>query len=207
LENYDGYIVKNWGKIVMQVKETAAPYPPGEKVYTYEDYLKLPDDGNRYEIIEGELIMTPAPKTGHQRISRKLLVQLTLFVEKNHSGEVFNAPCDVVLSKTTTVQPDIVFISNRRKSIITEDNIQGAPDLIIEILSPATAYYDLVEKKELYEKNGVNEYWIVDPKKQRIEIYILEQGKYQLHRRKEKTGKINSKLLKGFEVAIKEVVA
>ena len=191
----------------MRAKETAIPYGVQKTSFTYDDYAKLPDDGNRYEIIEGDLVMTPAPKTGHQRISRRLLVQLTLFVEKHQLGEVFDAPCDVVFSPENTVQPDIFFISTKQEKLITEDNIQGAPDLIIEILSPTTAYYDLVEKKEIYEKFGVKEYWIVDTKKKRIELHGLQEGKYQLLQKEEKSGEISSELLPGFEVDVKKIFA
>jgi len=190
----------------MQVKETAATYPSQKKTYTYEDYLKLPDDRNRYEIINGELIMTPAPKMIHQKISGNMELQLRLFVKKNKLGEVFDTPCDVFLTQKDIVQPDILFVSNENKKIITEDNIKGAPDLAIEVLSPTTAYYDLIEKKELYEKFGVREYWIVDYKKHWVEVHVLKNKKYELHQREEKLEKkINSNLLKGFELQLKEI--
>ena len=189
----------------MDVKETAKTYPSKKKTYTYADYLKLPDDRNRYEIIDGELVMTPAPKINHQRISGIIELQLRLFVERNDFGEVFDAPCDVFLTDKDIVQPDLLFISNKNKKIIKEDNIKGVPDLIIEILSPTTAYYDLIEKKELYEKFGVKEYWIVDPKKQWIEVYASEEKKYKMHQREEKSGKVNSKVLKGFKLELKQI--
>lgn len=189
----------------MHVRETAKTYPSEKKSYTYEDYLELPDDRNRYEILDGELIMTPSPVTVHQRVIRKLSTRLNSFVEKHKLGEVFWAPYDVVLTNTNVVEPDILFVANANKKIVTSTNIKGAPDLIIEVLSPTTAYYDLIEKKELYEKFGVKEYWIVDPKKQWVEIYILDDRKYKLHQREEKSGKINSKILKGFELKPKEI--
>lgn len=189
----------------MQIKETAAPYKPKTKIYSYEDYVKLPDDRNRYEIINGELIMTPAPKIIHQSVSGVIDFELRSFLKNKNLGKVFTAPTDVVLSKTNVVQPDILFIGSENKNIISEDNIQGAPDLIIEIISLATAYYDLIEKKEIYEKFEVQEYWIVDPKKQRVEIYILQQGKYKLHQSGEKAATVHSKLLEDFKIDLKEV--
>lgn len=189
----------------MDVKETATTYPSKKKNYTYKDYLELPDDKNRYEIINGELVMTPAPKINHQRISGIIELQLRLFVEKNKLGEVFDAPCDVFLTEKDIVQPDILFVSNENKKIITEDNIKGAPELVIEIISPTTAYYDLIEKKELYEKFGVKEYWIVDPKKQWVEIYTPTNKKFKLAQRIEKSGQVSSKLLKGFQLELKEI--
>jgi Uma2 family endonuclease len=100
--------------------------------------MNLPDDGNRYESMQGELIMTPAPIPTHQRISRIIVVQLNLFIEKHHSGEIFFSSCDVRLTKADLVQPDIFFIAKENRKIIVEKYIQGAPDLIIEILSPNT---------------------------------------------------------------------
>lgn len=189
----------------MKVKETAAAYRTQKKIYTYQDYLNLPNDRNRYEIINGELIMTPAPKIIHQDISRNIGIELALFVQKHKLGKVYYAPCDIVLSNENVVQPDILFILKENMNIITEDNIQGAPDIVIEILSPSTGYYDLVAKKEIYETFGVKEYWIVDPKKQWIEIYILKENKYNLHQRADKAGKIQSHLLKWFEIDLETV--
>jgi Uma2 family endonuclease len=189
----------------MQTKETARPYPAEKKIYTYDDYIQFPDDGNRYEIIEGELFMSPSPKTRHQRSSRILEYDFISFVEKHQPGEVFDAPFDVLLSKTNIVQPDIIFVSNENKKVITEDNIQGAPDLLVEILSVSTAYNDLVNKKALYEHFAVKEYWIVDPMKEWIEIYILKSGKFELHQRVETSGKITSFLLKGFEITLEDL--
>nr|NIR48553.1 Uma2 family endonuclease [candidate division KSB1 bacterium]NIR69031.1 Uma2 family endonuclease [candidate division KSB1 bacterium]NIS24097.1 Uma2 family endonuclease [candidate division KSB1 bacterium]NIT71016.1 Uma2 family endonuclease [candidate division KSB1 bacterium]NIU24716.1 Uma2 family endonuclease [candidate division KSB1 bacterium] len=152
----------------MQVKETSLRY--NKKTYTYQDYLDLPEDGERYEVINGELVMVPAPDTNHQDVSGKIEFELRKFNEKIHAGKIFDAPIDVVLSEENIHQPDILFIANENSQIITDKNISGAPDLIIEILSPSTAYYDLVEKKDNYEKFGVKEYWIVDPKKRRVEL-------------------------------------
>ncbi len=189
----------------MHVKESATKYPSNQKIFTYEDYLKLSDDGNRYEIINGELIMTPAPIPRHQIVSMELVFQLKPFVDKHQLGLIFHPPCDVLLTEKDLVQPDIFFIAKENQKIISEKNIQGSPDLIVEILSPITAYYDLIEKKELYGKFGVKEYWIVDPKKQWVEIYILEDNKYKLHQRGDKSGKIQSFLLKRFEIELKNI--
>ena len=189
----------------MKTKESVSPYPTQKKVYTYKDYLALPDDRQQYQILEGELVMTPAPFVSHQRISRRLFLQLNQFVERNKLGEVFYSPFDIVLSNTNVLQPDILFLSNEHKELLTEKNIQGAPDLVVEIISPSTAYYDLFDKKEIYQKFGVKEYWLVDPKKEWIEIYTLEEGSYQLHQRARKTGTVQSKLLNGFSVELIEL--
>lgn len=174
----------------MKIKEAAASW--GRRKYTYQDYLALPEDGKRYELIQGELIMVAAPLTVHQIVSRNIEFDLFQSVRKHRLGQVFNAPVDVVLSETTVVQPDLLFISNENSGMITEKNISGAPDLIIEILSPGSAYYDLVAKKELYATHGVREYWIVDPKKQVVEAYELQDGQLVLRQRAEKTGRVAS---------------
>ena len=133
-----------------------------KKRYTYDDYLKTPDD-KRYELIEGELYMTPSPITNHQRISRKIEFLLEKFVTENELGEIFDAPYDVYFDDENVVQPDILFISKDRLNIIGDKNLQGAPDLVIEILSESNAYRDLIQKKKLYAMHGVKEYWIKEP--------------------------------------------
>ena len=117
----------------MKTKESVSPYPTQKKVYTYKDYLALPDDRKQYQILEGELVMTPAPFVSHQRISRRLFLQLNQFVERNKLGEVFYSPFDIVLSNTNVLQPDILFLSNEHKKLLTEKNLRGAPDLVVEI--------------------------------------------------------------------------
>jgi len=189
----------------MKVKEAIATYRVPRKTYTYQDYSEIPDDGNRYQIIEGELIMSPAPFTKHQRIVRKIIFALLKFIEEEQTGELFFAPTDLVLNNSNVVQPDILFILNENLNIITEKNIKGVPDLIIEIISPATGYYDLSGKKDLYEKFGVQEYWIVDPMKQRIDIYLNFEHKFELHQRLEKKGIVKSNILKGFEIDLETI--
>ena len=129
--------------------------------FTYIDYKNTPDD-KRYELLDGELVVVPSPRTGHQKTLLKLGVRLVAFVEERRLGEVYVAPFDVVLADTDVVQPDILFISNERAGIVTEDNVQGAPDLVIEILSPSTAERDRTFKRSLYAHHGVREFWIVD---------------------------------------------
>ena len=155
----------------MKVKEPTIAYQSKSKPFTYQDYALLPDDGQLHQVIHGELIMTPSAITKHQKIVGKLYALMLMYVESNHLGEIYPAPLDVVLDDFNIVQPDILFISNKNNKIIGEKNIQGAPDLVVEILSPSTGYYDLVSKKDLYAHHGVKEYWIVDPKEQWIEIF------------------------------------
>ena len=129
--------------------------------FTYADYRNTPD-GKRYELLDGDLVMTPAPGVRHQRVVRKLGTLLNLYVERRRAGEVFFPPCDVVLSDVDVVQPDLLFVSNERSHIITDENVQGAPDLVVEILSPSTAERDQTFKRSLYARHGVKEYWLVD---------------------------------------------
>lgn len=176
-----------------------------EKVkYTYEDYLKTPDD-ERYELIEGDMIMTPSPVTKHQRISRKIEFILEKFVTENNLGEVFDAPCDVYLDEKNVVQPDILFISKDRLDIIGEKNIQGAPDMTIEILSETTAHRDLVKKKRLYAKFGVKEYWIIDPEERIAEIYTLRGDTFFLTNSLSVNDTLESPLLLGLKIRLSDI--
>ena len=123
---------------------------------TYEDYCATPDD-KRYELLNGDLMMVPAPNMRHQRVLARLGAKLRQFTEEHGLGELFFAPCDVVLSDTDVVQPDLLFISRAREHTITDENVRGASDLVIEILSPATADRDLGYKHDLYGRHGVLE--------------------------------------------------
>ena len=140
---------------------------------TYDDYCNTPDEV-RYELLDGVLVMTPAPRVRHQRALRKLGTRLDRFLEEHSLGEVFLPPCDVVLSDTDVVQPDLLFVSNERAHIITEENVGGAPDLIVEILSPATAERDRTFKRALYAKHGVQEYWLVDTDAKTVTVLLRD---------------------------------
>jgi len=181
-----------------------APIVVEKKRCTYEDYLKTPED-KRYELINGELLMTPSPIPNHQRVSGKLEFILRKFVTGNNLGEVFDAPCDVYLDNENVVQPDILFISKDRLGIIGEKNIQGPPDLLIEIISEHSVYRDMVQKKRLYARFGVKEYWIVIPEEEEIEVYILKDNTYQLYRTYRKGDTLESSSLKGLKIGLKEI--
>ena len=145
---------------------------------TYEDYCRAPDD-KRYELLNGELMMVPAPNMKHQEILGRLYVELHRFVQEHELGKVYVAPVDVVLSDTDVVQPDVLFISRAREDRITDANVQGAPDLVIEILSPSTADKDLGKKHELYGSCGVLEYWIIDPVSETVTVHRQRDGKLE----------------------------
>ena len=175
-----------------------------KRKFTYQDHCKLPPE-IRAEILDGELLMCASPNTRHQRISRKIEISLCNWVEKKDLGEVLNAPMDVVLSPYDVVQPDILFVSKERSKIITEPNIQGAPDLVIEILSPGDEKRDTVRKKAIYEKYGVKEFWIVDPDIKSISVFYLEK---KLFREKEvytHEQVLESAVLPGFSLSLVEV--
>lgn len=171
---------------------------------TYNDYLNI-NDNNRYEILYGELIMVPAPSTIHQSVSRNLGFLIWDFVKKNGIGTVFNAPIDVVFNDDIVLQPDIVFVKTENKRIICKDAIHGVPDIIIEIISPSSPYHDLVEKKEIYHKYEVHEYWLVFPEEKAIEVLTLENGEYVEFSKSQKSGFVQSKIIKGLKTDIKEV--
>jgi Uma2 family endonuclease len=147
---------------------------PEQLKLTYEDYLCFPDDGRRHEIIDGEPYMTPAPQTRHQIVSRNLERILANYAEENDWGEVLDAPIDVVLSETTVVQPDILFILRDRERVIKKNCIEGPPDLMIEILSPGNERLDRLIKMKQYSLLGVPEYWILDYEARILEQYVRE---------------------------------
>ena len=153
--------------------------PKGLK-WTYEDYVNLPDDGLRHEIINGGLFLNPSPSTQHQHVSKRLQYQLYTKIELSNLGLFFAAPMDVQLSEFDIVQPDLIIILNDRIGKITPTKIKVAPHLVVEILSPSTAANDRTIKKDLYERSGVNEFWIVDPFEQQVDQRVLRDEKYVL---------------------------
>jgi Uma2 family endonuclease len=154
--------------------------PQGKIVLTYDDYSLLPNDRNRYEILDGELSVTPAPRTKHQSVSSHLHRILANHVVANQLGDIYAAPTDLILAPTTVVQPDFIFIGNDRRHIVTERAIEGSPTLLIEILSPTTHRTDRLTKAQLYAKHTVPHYWLVDPDQRILEAYELVIDHYDL---------------------------
>ena len=154
--------------------------PPGKILLTYDDYCLLPNDRNRYEILDGELSVTPAPATKHQTALGNLYRFLANYVVANQVGKLFIAPTDLILASTTVVQPDLIFIGNDRRHIVTERAIEGPPTLVIEILSPTTHRIDRVTKAQLYAKHNVPNYWLIDPDQRTLEAYELVLDHYDL---------------------------
>ncbi|HAS53380.1 MAG: restriction endonuclease [Nitrospirae bacterium GWC2_57_13] len=170
-----------------------------KKRYTYKEYAALPE-GSPYQLIEGELIMTPSPAPYHQMISLRLATALANHVSLNKAGLVFTAPIDVYLDDEDTYQPDIIVILKERTRIVGEKRIEGAPDVVVEILSPSTAYYDLRKKFYQYEKHGVKEYWIVDPELKTVDIYENKGGKFVQAQSVGSEGKCTSGVVAGFQI-------
>lgn len=171
---------------------------------TYDDYLLIPDDGLRHEIIDGEHYVNPAPNRSHQQVQMNLILALGKHVRAHRLGYVYAAPFDVVLSRVDVVQPDILFVSNAREELFTEANLQGSPDLAIEILSPSTRRIDRTLKLRRYELFGVDEYWLVDPDAEQVEIYRRSSDRLELIAT---TDPIATSLLPGLELSIAEIFA
>ena len=169
--------------------------------HTYGDYQQLPE-GTPYELINGHLVMSPSPSVQHQRLVRRLSRILEEHIQAHESGEVLFAPIDVHLSDDTVVQPDILYVSPGRADRIEEREINGAPDLIIEVASPSTSHLDAFDKKQLYEAHDVREYWIVDPDTETVEVYLNTDDGFRQHARAVRDGQASSALLNGFAVQL-----
>lgn len=179
---------------------------PDAGAWTYQDYLRLPDDGKRYEIINGDLIEMPAPNTLHQIILANLAVFLRIWVKQRNLGTFLFAPVDVLLSNATQVlQPDGLFIAADQMSILQNDAVNGSPRLLIEILSPSTTRHDRTTKLDAYEQAGVKEYWIINPKTESLEIYYLEAAEYALAGEYTGDEKPESPVLGKLEFALSEL--
>ena len=155
---------------------TEGPGPP----ITYHDYVLLPQDRNRYEVLDGELYMTPSPTYLHQWVVMALAAALHDHASQHGLGAVLTAPIDVVLSETTIVQPDILFIGAARVPAATAKNITTVPELIVEVVFPSSAEQDRVDKMRAYARHGVPHYWIADPDAKVLEMYALSGGDYAL---------------------------
>lgn len=163
------------------VKEEGSLYSK-QGGYTYEDYLKLPEEpGYRLEILEGILVKEPSPSMSHQRVSRELGRQLMDFFDSfDPEGELFFAPLDVTLTNSNVLQPDILFVSGTRKEIMRQERIDGPCDLVVEIMSPTNRRKDRMQKMEIYRKAGIPHYWLADPEENTLEAFVLRCNNYSL---------------------------
>ena len=178
-----------------------------EKHYTKEDYERLPE-GAPYQLIGGELIMSPSPTFFHQEIIANILEKLRPFVRKNGLGQLALSPLDVHLTEDDIYQPDLIFIRKENLPLIgPHDRIHFVPDLVIEILSPSTAYYDYSHKKAVYCERGVKEYWIVDPEDKTIEIMVKDGNFYRTEALLRASAVLESAMFPGFSMKVEEVFA
>ena len=169
------------------------------------NYYKLLPEGAPYQLIKGKLIMTPAPNPVHQIILGRFFRTLSEFVEDKKAGMVLFSPVNLYLNDKNAFQPDIIFLSKDGNAVIKRDGIYGAPDIVIEILSPSTAHYDLREKFKVYERTGVREYWIVDPDMKTVEVYINDGGAFSLKYKVEVKGEVGSTVLENFKIKLEEI--
>ncbi len=179
---------------------------PVDTRLTYEDYCLLPADGKRYEIIDGELFVTPSPRSLHQIVVSNLHLELGQFVKTHRLGRVFVAPLDVVFSRFDVVEPDLLYISEARAAVLTEKNVQGAPDLAVEVLSETTAEIDRTTKFKLYARYGVQEYWIIDPSGPSADIYRREKEGLELASKLRASDLLTSPLFPGFSLLVQKLV-
>lgn len=159
---------------------TSPLIPPGKIILTYDDYCALPNDRYRYEILDGELFMTPAPATKHQIALGNLHRIVSIYVIAHRAGRLLLAPTDLILAPTSVVQPDLIFIGNDRSQIVTARGVEGVPTLVVEILSPTTHRTDREAKAQLYAKYGIPHYWLLDPDEQVLQAYELSGDHYNL---------------------------
>ncbi len=172
--------------------------------FTVADYMSMPD-GKRYQLLDGELVPAHSPTSKHQSISAQLYLTMTRFVTQSQLGRVWYAPLDVILSDHEVVQPDLLFISNARANILTEANVLGAPDLVVEILSPATAQHDRDYKRTLYSRHGVREYWLVDPEEDAVEVWTESETGQVLAATYQRGDTLASPLLEGLSIPLEAI--
>jgi Uma2 family endonuclease len=169
--------------------------------FTHADLLVMPNDGKRREIIDGDLYVTPSPRYSHQKVSARIFAAFVRYLDTHPIGEIAIAPLDVILSDFDVLEPDLLFVMNEHRNVF-QDWVRGAPDLVIEILSPTTNTIDRGPKLKAYARYGVAEYWIVDPVEKAVEVYSLTPTGYQLTRSFSEEESLSSAMLPGFELQV-----
>ncbi|MDQ3806095.1 MAG: Uma2 family endonuclease [Acidobacteriota bacterium] len=173
---------------------------------TIEEFWSLPETMLPVEYVNGEIVMAPTPTVRHQRLVRKISFALLRYVEENNLGEIFFSPLDVILPTGEVVQPDIFLLTPKQAArAAPEKRVHEVPPFAVEILSPGTATHDMITKRELYEKNGVREYWIVDVKKRSIAQLVLRKKHYVVKELGE-GDTIRGAALEGFEMKVGELI-
>jgi len=161
----------------MAGNDSVPPTARPDTRFTYEDFLLFPDDGKRHEIIDGEHYVTPAPNLRHQDLAGRLYIAIGNYLAHHPgTGRVFVAPLDVVFSLYDVVEPDLLFVAGDQLAILTPQNVQGAPALVVEVLSKGTRKRDEQIKRRLFERGGVREYWLVDPELDLVKVHRREEG-------------------------------
>jgi len=181
--------------------------PTGVKL-TYDDYVLFPDDGMRHELIDGEHYVTPSPNRKHQKVSGNLHLLIASWLEEHPIGQIYYAPFDVVFSKFDVVEPDLLYMSNERASeVLTQANVQGAPEIVIEIGSPGTRKRDETIKRRLYERTSVSDYWIVDPELDVVRVYRRGGDEFDrpLELRTESGDVLTTPLLPGLDLPLARI--
>jgi Uma2 family endonuclease len=177
---------------------------------TYDDFLLFPDDGQRHELIDGEHCVTPSPNVKHQRVLGKLFWVVQSYLEEHPVGEIFCGPLDIVLSPHDVVEPDLFYISrDRAAQVLTPQNARGAPELVIEIASTSTRKRDETIKRRLYERDGVSEYWVIDPELDSIRVYRREGDRFgrAVELTSERGDLLTTPLLPGLEIELARIFA
>jgi Uma2 family endonuclease len=175
-----------------------------DKVWTYENYLAL-DDEVWFEIINGKAFMSPAPELFYQRWVGRLFIIVERYVQSQKLGEVFVAPVDVVLDRENVVQPDLVFVSASNAGLLERRGVMGVPDLVVEVISPQSLRRDRYDKRELYARFGVKEFWLADVANRTIEVLTFQKGDYQLFSSATNERKIHSVALPEFELDLAQL--
>jgi Uma2 family endonuclease len=172
---------------------------------TVAEYKSLPESGPRYQLIEGDLYRAPAPNRFHQDISRNLMVLLANYLSTQPIGVLYDAPFDVFLSEVDVFQPDLLIVLNENRGILTDAGAEGAPDLVVEVLSAKTRQLDLVHKKRVYARMGIKELWIIDPEQKNMTVYRFDQDPTDPVATIAGQEEISSPLLPGFKIALQDV--
>lgn len=178
-----------------------------KKVLTYDDYIRLtPSDSGNYELHNGQIVYIPSPTPAHQRITGYFFRKMADFAESNQLGEVFIAPLDTKFDTINTLQPDVMFISAGRTGMVTDKKIDGAPDLVVEVLSEGNSPKDMSFKKYIYESFGVREYWLVNLKKNTLTQYLNRDGEFVPKKVHQKADLLCAEVLPGFELPLDKVL-
>ncbi|MEZ4935458.1 MAG: Uma2 family endonuclease [Saprospiraceae bacterium] len=177
------------------------------KKLTYQEFREIdfPEGDNAwYELINGLLVRKQSPTLDHQNIADNILIAMKIYARKKKLGKAYSAPLDTVLDDGNSYHPDVLFVSKERYHILDEKErvVMGAPDLVVEVLSKSTAFYDRGDKKDVYEKCGVREYWLIDQKNKTVEIYAYENQRFKLREMADELGEVESMVLDGFKMKV-----